>query len=128
MARIARSLRLLSAISLIGVVVGCGENGEVVSSGGPGLIDSQTLLACSAVSFPPFEFFEPGSREPVGSDVEIGHSIADRMGVDLKIIDTPFSALISSVKSDRCDFGLMSLFPTAERLEVVDVVTYVGAG
>lgn len=76
------------------------------------------LTMATNAEFPPYEFHEGG--EIVGIDAEIAQAIADKLGMELKIEDMSFDAIIPSVTSGKADFGAAGLTITEDRKLSVD--------
>ena len=87
------------------------------------------LLACTAAladtltmgtnaSFPPYEFYE--EQKIVGIDAEIAAAIAEKLGMELKIEDMDFGAIIPAVTEGKIDFGMAGMTVTEERLQSVN--------
>lgn len=77
-----------------------------------------TLIMGTNAEFPPYEFYEEGKI--VGIDAEIAQAIADKLGMELKIEDMSFDAIIPSVTSGKADFGAAGMTVTEDRLVSVD--------
>lgn len=69
-------------------------------------------------NFPPYEFYDGG--EIVGIDAEIAGAIAEKLGMELEIVDMEFGAIIASVTSGKVDMGMAGMTVTEERLQSVD--------
>ena len=84
---------------------------------------SKTLIFCSALSQPPMEFVNT-QQQPIGLDVELGTALAQRLGLKVKWVNTPFAGLIPALQAGACDAIISQLFIKPARLEVVDMVPY----
>ena len=87
------------------------------------------LLACTAAladtltmgtnaQFQPYEFYEDGKI--VGIDAEIAAAIAEKLGMELEIVDMDFGAIIPAVTEGKIDFGMAGMTVTEERLQSVN--------
>ena len=87
------------------------------------------LLACTAAladtltmgtnaQFQPYEFYEDGNI--VGIDAEIAAAIAEKLGMELEIVDMDFGAIIPAVTEGKIDFGMAGMTVTEERLQSVN--------
>ena len=74
-------------------------------------------MATSA-DFPPYEFWEGG--DIVGIDAEVAGAIAEKLGLELRIDDMDFTAILPAVVAGRVDMGMAGMTVTDERLESVD--------
>ena len=74
--------------------------------------------------FPPNEFIDPskkGVEQYVGSDIELAKYIADKLGVELKIVPLEFSAVLSSVTEGKYDMAISALAYTPLRAEAMNL-------
>ncbi len=68
--------------------------------------------------FPPYEYYENGV--PTGIDIDIATAIADRMGLELEVLDVEFDSVIVSVQTGKADFGMAGMTVTEERKKNID--------
>ena len=78
---------------------------------------ADTLIMETNAAFPPYEFYEDGKI--VGIDAEIAQAIADKLGMELEIVDTDFGAIIGDVQTGKCSIGMAGMSVTPERLQSV---------
>ena len=57
-----------------------------------GAAAAETLTMGTNASFPPYEYYEDG--KVVGIDAEIAAAIAEKLGMELEIVDMDFKAII----------------------------------
>ena len=69
-----------------------------------------------------------GHGNPVGWEVELGNAIAARLGLRMQFSTFNFANILTSVQQGKYDIGLSSIFDTAERRKLVDMVDYYTAG
>lgn len=72
--------------------------------------------------FAPNEFIDPsksGSEQYVGSDIELAKYIANKIGVELKIIPLEFTAVLSSITEGKYDLAISALAYTPARAEAM---------
>ena len=80
---------------------------------------SDKLTMATNAAFPPYEFVaDDGSF--AGIDVEIAGKIAEKLGMELEIVDTEFGSIIGGVQSGKYDMGMAGMTVTEERLESID--------
>ncbi len=91
-------------VSACVMLTGCGE-------------DDKLTMATNA-AFPPYEYYEDGKI--VGIDAEIAAAIAEKLGMELEIVDVEFNAIVPGVASKKYDMGMAGLTVTDERKESVD--------
>ena len=72
----------------------------------------------------PFEFIDPGKTGDemyVGADVELAKYIADKLGVECRIIPLEFAAVLSSVTEGKYDMAISGLAYTPARAEAMEM-------
>ena len=79
---------------------------------------AETLTMGTNAAFPPYEYYE--NEVIVGIDAEIAAAIAEKLGMDLEIVDMDFDAIITAVTSGKADFGMAGMTITDERKQSVD--------
>ena len=88
-----------------------------LSAGGGGGEQDPLVMATNA-NFPPYDYHE--GDDITGIDVEIAQAIADKLGVELKVEDMDFGAIIDAVASGKADMGLAGMTVRPDRLENVN--------
>ena len=83
---------------------------------------SGVLVMGTCADYPPYETHAiiDGKDQIVGFDVEIGKEIAKALGVELKIEDMDFDALLVSLNSDKVDMVIAGMSANEERAKAVD--------
>jgi polar amino acid transport system substrate-binding protein len=92
------------------------------------LITPGTLTVGSDTTYPPQEFIDTATGQAKGFDVDLITAIAQRMGLQAKIVTTKFSTIIDDVVAKRFDVVISAVFITPERQKKVDFVPYFKAG
>lgn len=118
----SRAVLLSLVVSMAFIVASCGgddgDDGDGQGSALP-LKEQGVLTVGSNVAFAPFEYLEAG--EPVGFDIDIAQEIADRMGLELEIVDNPsFDALIPAIQDGQYDIVISAVTILPDRAEVID--------
>jgi polar amino acid transport system substrate-binding protein len=85
------------------------------------------LLICSDLPYPPMEFFDENGN-PTGSDIEMGTEIANRLGLQVQIVNSVFDTIIAAVTSGKCDIIISDQNITADRQKQVSMIPYFQAG
>ncbi len=80
--------------------------------------DKKVLTMATNAEFPPYEFYE--GEEVVGIDAEIAAAIAEKLGMELEIVDTAFDSIIPAIVAKKYDMGMAGMTVTDERLEEVN--------
>lgn len=81
------------------------------------------IVYCSDISFPPFESYT-SSKQPIGSDIDLGNAFAKLMGVKAVWRNTAFAGIIPALQAGQCDAIISGLYDKASRRKVVDFVDY----
>jgi len=77
-----------------------------------------TLVMGTNAYFPPYEYYE--GQKIVGIDADMAQAIADKLGMELKIEDMEFAAIIAAVQTGKADIGVAGMTVTEERLQNID--------
>lgn len=91
------------------------------------LIFPGKLVICSDIPYPPQEFFDANGN-PVGSDIEIGGAIAQRLGLTMEVQNSVFDTIIAALTGGKCDIIISAQNITADRVKQVDMIPYFQAG
>ena len=100
------TLALAGALSA-GMLAGCGGNKA----------DNVLTMATNA-EFPPYEYYD--GDKVVGIDAEVAAAIAEKLGMELEIVDTAFDSIIPAIQAKKYDIGMAGMTVTDERLEEVN--------
>ncbi len=77
-----------------------------------------TLTMATNAAFEPYEFYEDGKI--TGIDADMAQAVCDILGMELKIEDMEFDAIINAVQSGKADIGVAGLTVTEDRLKSID--------
>lgn len=120
-------LKKVLSVLLVGVIssglVACGGKTESDSNDMLDAIKEKgELVVGMSADYAPYEFhmMKDGKDEIVGFDVEIAKEIAKDMGVDLKIQEMEFDALVTALPAEKVDLVISGMNPTEERKKAVD--------
>ena len=104
-----KTISLILALALcVFVFAACGEDKK----------ETNTLTMATNAEFPPYEFYE--GEKVVGIDAEIAGVIAEKLGMELEIVDTAFDSIIPAIVAGKYDMGMAGMTVTDERLEEVN--------
>src|SRR5216684_5432836 len=92
------------------------------------LITPGVLTVGSDTTFPPQESIDPTTNKAVGFDVDLITAVAQRMGLQAKIVTTKFDTIIDDLAAKRFDVVMSAVSVTPEREKKVDFVPYFNAG
>jgi polar amino acid transport system substrate-binding protein len=71
------------------------------------------------LTFPPLQFRDPDTNEPMGLMPEIDEAMARDLGVDLEYVEMPFGELIAGLLADKFDWVGIAFTSTPERAKQV---------
>lgn len=110
-------LALLVVASIGFTIVACGE-GATMSR----IEKSGKLVLGTSADYAPYEYHAmiDGKDTIIGFDIAIAEEIAKDMGVQLEIVDTDFSGLLSALNTDKVDIVIAGMNPDEERRKAVD--------
>lgn len=77
-----------------------------------------TLTMATNATFEPYEYYQ--NQEVVGIDVDMAQAVCDVLGMELKVEDMEFDAIINAVTSGKADIGAAGMTVTEDRLLSVD--------
>ncbi|UNX53449.1 ABC transporter substrate-binding protein [Georgenia sp. TF02-10] len=85
-----------------------------------------TLTQGVNLAYAPAEFRDE-NQDPVGYDVDLARALANVLGAELEVSHAEFASIIPGIGT-QYDMGLSSFSVTPERLEQVNMITYLEAG
>jgi len=88
----------------------------------------RTLTVATDTAFPPMEFVAKDGKTLKGIDPDLAKALADVMGLKLKLAGTQFDSILPGLQSKKYDVAMSSFAVTKTREEVVDMISYFGAG
>jgi ABC-type amino acid transport substrate-binding protein len=119
----------ISALFLLAgtALAACGDDDDDDGGGGTQTtaaaefetLESGTLTVGSDIPYAPFEFGDPPDYE--GIDVDLVNAVADRLGLEVKFVKTPFDVIFRNLaQGGKFDMVASSTTITDERLKTVD--------
>lgn len=112
-------LALISAAILsVACLAACGSSSSANTSSAADSSAKETLTMVTNAEFPPYEYYE--GDNVVGIDAEIAQLIADKLGMDLEIVDVAFESIVPGVQAGKYDMGMAGMTVSEERLESVN--------
>ena len=87
-----------------------------------GSFQPQVLQMGTEADYIPFEYRDPAADpdDIIGFDLDVANYIAQQLGLELQIQDTPFDELLPAVQSGDLDFAIAAITPTLEREQYLD--------
>jgi polar amino acid transport system substrate-binding protein len=115
----------VSTVLLLGSTTACDvvarlDGSSSADTPAPTLVREGVLTVCTDMPYEPFEFERGG--KPAGFDVDLVRMVADRLGLDLDMVDTAFDDIASgeSLNKGRCDVAISAMTITGERARVLN--------
>ncbi|MEU9073124.1 ABC transporter substrate-binding protein [Kitasatospora sp. NPDC004745] len=132
------------------VLTGCGSSGSSSSAGSSGANASASVKAVTAdptlvsqlpadvkssgkivvaadASYAPNEF-QDASGKVIGMDVDLANAIGQKLGLQVEVQNSPFTAIIPGIQANKFQLGMSSFTDNKDREATVDMVTYFSAG
>ena len=96
------------------------DNGEQAAADELELVSDGQLTVCSDVPYPPFEFEDPDAPSGYsGFDIDLVQEIADRLDLELVVLETGFDGLQSgaTLAAGQCDLAASAMTISQEWAE-----------
>lgn len=110
------------------VLAGCGDDGGDSGGGNGGdsgdsgvqLVQDGKLTNCTGLPYKPFEYEEGG--EVIGFDIDLVDLVAEKLGVEQEVVDTPFDGIQSGAdfNTGKCDLSSAGMTITDDRKQNID--------
>lgn len=117
---------VITLFLMVSVLTSC-NSGEVSKSKSnknrlEEIIDRGYIEVATEPYFIPFQFIDPnkeGVEKYVGSDIELAQYIADKLGVELRLVALEFVAVLSGITEGKYDLAISALAYTPARAEAM---------
>ncbi|MDD3253453.1 MAG: transporter substrate-binding domain-containing protein [Lachnospiraceae bacterium] len=125
----ASSLMMGGCSGAAGANAAQADNGKTEAAAKPAnrleeILQRGYLEVATEPYFAPYEFIDSskkGDEQYVGSDIEMAKYIADKLGVELKIVPLEFAAVLSSITEGKYDLAISALAYTPARAEAMNL-------
>ena len=117
---IAILLALILVFSLAACSSGGGDGGAKASNRLEEIKERGYIEMATEPYFAPYEFIDSskeGDEQYQGLDIELGKYIAEKLGVELRIVPLEFSAVLASITEGKYDFAASALAYSPGRAE-----------
>lgn len=91
-------------------------------------LEDGVLQVGSDIAYAPIEFFEEGTQNPQGLDIDLANALAKKLGVRAEFINTGFDGIIGALNASRFDIIMSAMTVTEEREKEIDFIPYFNAG
>ncbi len=107
-------------------VTGSPAAGEIDISKVPELEDGK-LTVGSDIAYPPIEYYEEGTDNAVGLDVDLMNAMGEALGVEVEFHQVAdFAGIVGDLNSSRYDTVMSAISITDEREAEIDMIPYFG--
>lgn len=86
-----------------------------------------TLVIGASADYAPAEFRSDDLKTYIGYDVDLGRALGNVLGLKAELQDAEFASLIPAIGS-KYDLGISSFTIRADRLETVNMISYITVG
>jgi len=131
-----RSLFLACVLLLAAfTTMACGDDGEEEEGGttpGAGAavpeLEDGTLQILSDIAYAPMEYYEAGTNEATGFDVDLADALGKKLGVEVEFINTGFDGIIAALQGEDGDVIMSSMTITPDREAEIAFIPYADVG
>ena len=112
---------LLAAILVLGCTA-CGSKKDEGNDRLAQIKENGYIELCTEPYFAPFEFVDPsktGDDQYVGVDIEIAKYIAEKIGVELRIVPLDFTAVLAGIADGKYDMAISAIAYSPSRAEAM---------
>ena len=104
---------LLMCVLLVFGLVACGNDAKETEGA-----KKEVLTVGISPDYPPYEFYDAATGDVVGSDVELAKYIAEKLDMELEIVEMGFDGLLGSLSEGKFDLVIsgMSIRPDRDCL------------
>lgn len=133
-----RSLFLALAVVLAAfLAVACGDDEEDEEGGGAATpaagvtapeLEDGTLQVLADIAYAPMEYYEAGTEEAKGLDVDLAKALGEKLGVNVEFINTGWDGIIPALQAKDGDVVMSSMTITPDREAEIDFIPYANVG
>lgn len=116
--------KLVCLLMAMVVLMSCAACGGETEDRLEKIKEKGVLEVCTEPYFAPYEFIDPsksGDDKYVGMDIEIAKYIADKIGVELKIVPLEFTAVQAGIADGKYDMALSAMAYSPSRAEAMNL-------
>ncbi len=82
--------------------------------------ESGKIIIAMEGDWAPWSYHDEESNEVIGYDADVARAIADKLGVEVEIVEAPWESLFAGIDSERYDMVINGVEVTEERSEKYD--------
>ncbi|MER7073616.1 amino acid ABC transporter substrate-binding protein [Terrabacter sp. NPDC000476] len=112
-----RSRSVLTALfaAILAVALTACSSGSGGGSDLQSVKDAGVLRVGTEGTYSPFSFHDPKTNALTGYDVEVAKAVADKLGVKVEYVETPWDAIFAGLAADRYDVVVNQVTKNPER-------------
>jgi polar amino acid transport system substrate-binding protein len=126
--RVPLAALLLGSIVVCSLLLAACGSGSAAPSATPDLMTPGVLTVGSDTTYPPQEYIDPATNKAAGFDIDLITAIAQRMGLQTKIVSTNFDTILADLAARRFDVVISAVTITPDRQKQADFIPYLTAG
>ncbi len=105
---------LLTALLLTACGASAGNGEDPIKSAGVLRVGTEGVYA-------PFSYHDPASGQLTGYDVDVARAVAEKIGVNVEFVETPWDSIFAALEANRFDVVANEVTITPERQEKYDL-------
>jgi polar amino acid transport system substrate-binding protein len=78
-------------------------------------MEAGVLTVGMEIGYPPMEYLDTDGKTPIGFDVTMAKALAEKLGLQVKFVDTAWDGIFAGVSTDKYDCIISSVTITPER-------------
>ena len=111
----SRSALTLLLVTLLTAVLAACSSTSGSGSDLQAVKDAKVLKVGTEGTYSPFSFHDPKTNALTGYDVEVAKAVADKLGVKVEYVETPWDAIFAGLGSKRFDLVVNQVTKNPER-------------
>ncbi|WP_353828753.1 ABC transporter substrate-binding protein [Agromyces sp. SYSU T0242] len=116
-----------AAVEVAGIEIGVDEAAAELLPAD--IAEAGTVKVATDAPYAPFEMFEEeGSDVLTGVDVDLGHAIGAKLGIDFEFEQQAFDGIIPALQAGNFDATISAMTSSVERMEVLTFIDYSASG
>ncbi|MBR6114114.1 MAG: transporter substrate-binding domain-containing protein [Oscillospiraceae bacterium] len=126
MKKFRKMIVILLVLAMACALAGCGDGSKkkLPANRLEAIKERGYIEVCTEPYFAPYEFIDSskeGDDQYVGVDIELAKYIAERLGVELRIVPLEFSAVLASITEGKYDLAISALAYSPARAESMNM-------
>lgn len=82
--------------------------------------EAPTLKIGCNFGYPPFEYYSEDNKEQTGIDIDLGKALAEKMGMQAQIVETPWEGILEGLDKGKYDCVISAVTITGDRTAKYD--------